>query len=125
YYRVNIESMLYSEMNNLLSKVKLIEEQEFIQEMKDKGGDIKLFLLTGHFTGAQTGTDILLVGCDIKERIIKTLINKYESEFGTSVRYTIFTEQEFQDRQHMMDKFVYSLFDADHIMVVDLLTNQR
>lgn len=125
YYQVNLESMLYTEMNNLLTKVKLIEEQEFIHDVKNKGGDIQLFLLTGHFTGAETDTDMLLVGDDINERVIKKLIHAYEKEFGMSVRYTIFSEQEFQDRQNMMDKFVYSLFDADHIIVVDLLTNKK
>ena len=31
------------------------------------------------------------------------------------------TDQEFKDRRHVMDKFLYSLFEADNLKVINKL----
>lgn len=119
YYLLNAESLLYPELRALLLKVQLLGEQEFINELKERAGDIKLFVLTGQFTGdSRTDSDLLLVG-KIKERTVARLVAEYEKEFGFEIRYTIMTEKEFLDRRHVMDKFIYSLFEAKNIKVVD------
>lgn len=121
YYRVNKASLLYPEMHSLLMKAKLLEEQVFIQSLQDKGGKIDLLLLTGRFTGdKKVPSDILLVG-DIKEKVVAKLVSQYEKEFGFDIRYTIFSKKEFADRRHIMDKFLYQLFEAKHIKIVDLV----
>ncbi|EKD67137.1 MAG: hypothetical protein ACD_48C00582G0001, partial [uncultured bacterium] len=40
---------------------------------------------------------------------------------GFPIRYTILTEDELYERRHMMDKFIYSIFEAKHMRVVDEL----
>ncbi len=122
YYAIDRESMLYPEMNALILKSQVLGEQKFVNEMKKKAGDIKLFILTGRFSGdTRAPSDVLLVG-KLKERSIARMIVKYEKEFGFSIRYTTMSEQEFYDRRHVMDKFLYSLFEADNVKVVnDLL----
>ena len=88
---------------------------------KTEAGEIKLFVLTGRFTGdTRSPSDILLVG-NLKEKTVDNLIKKYEKKFNFSIRYTIMTEKEFFERRQMMDKFIFSIFEADNIKVVDKL----
>ena len=65
-------------------------------------------------------SDILLVG-DLDDRILGRMIAKYEKEFGFDIRYTSMTEKEFLERRHIMDKFVYSMFEGEHLKVVNAL----
>ena len=121
YYRLNRGSLLYPELQALLLKAKMLGEQAFIEELKDRGGDMKLFLLSGYFTNDDRApTDILMVG-DVKEKAVMRLVGDYEKEHGHTLRYTFLTEQEFFDRRHVMDKFLFALFEAKNIKVVNAL----
>jgi len=121
YFKVNSESSLYPELNALLLKAKLVEQELFIGQLQEKAGTIDLMLLTGRFTGDRRApSDILLVG-DIKERAVSKIITGYEHEFGFEIRYTVFSSKEFAERRHIMDKFLYELFEAKHIKIVDKL----
>jgi len=125
YYLLNDESILYPELQALLLKGQILGEQEFVKELKDKSGDVKMFLLTGRFTNELNAfSDILLVG-NLKERTVAKLIDQYEKEFGFDIRYTTMTEQEFYDRQHVMDKFLFSMFEGKYILVVDGLMKRK
>lgn len=121
YYSVNAESVLYSELHALLIKAQLLDEQELVRELIDKSGEIDLFLLTGRFTGDKRApVEIFLVG-ELKERSVARLVKKYEKKFGFEIRYTTMSKKEFFERRHMMDKFVYSIFEANVMKVVDRL----
>ncbi len=121
YYRLNRGSLLYPELQALLVKAKMLGEQAFIQELQEKAGDVKLLLLSGYFTNDDRApTDILMVG-DVKEKAVMRLVSEYEKEQGHTLRYTFLTEQEFFDRRHVMDKFLFSLFEAKNIKVANTL----
>jgi DNA-binding transcriptional ArsR family regulator len=121
YYKLNKGSLLYPEIQSLLQKAKILEDQSFFQEIHEKGGDIKVFLLTGSFTGdKRSPTDIFIVG-NLKERAIMNAIAGYEKDHGSTVRFTFMTEAEFVDRRQIMDKFLFSIFEADNIKVVNEL----
>jgi len=120
YYMLNVESLLYPELQALLAKAELAGEQEFIKSIEHKGGEIKFFLLSGQFTGdREAPSDMLLVGNNLKERNIANIIANYEKETGHELRYTTMTEKEFTDRRQMMDKFLYSLFECENVKVVN------
>ncbi|MBD3311597.1 MAG: hypothetical protein GF349_03830 [Candidatus Magasanikbacteria bacterium] len=119
YFKLNKEAILYPELQSLILKAQVLGEQKFVNEMRKKAGIIKLFLLTGQFSGdSRAPSDLLLVG-KLKERSISRVISKYEKDFGFTIKYTTMTEQEFYDRRHVMDKFLYALFEAENVMVVD------
>lgn len=121
YYKINDESLLYSELKGLLLKDAMLSEQAFLNELKTKGGDIQFMMITGLFTGAsEAPTDLFLVG-DIKPKNLGKLIASYEKEHGKDVRYTFMTAAEFKERRHVMDKFVFDLFEHDHIKVINTL----
>ena len=119
YYRLDTESILYPEMQALLIKARVLGEEQFGKELAEKSGKVKLLLLTGSFTGDRRApSDLLIVG-ELKERSVARIISNYEKDFGFEIRYTTMTDKEFVERRHMMDKFVYALFEADNIRVVD------
>lgn len=119
YYTLNTDSMLFSEMQALLLKAQLLGEKKFMEDIKEKGGKIKLLLLSGRFTGEQRApSDLLIVG-DLKEKAILRIIRRYEKEFGFEVRYTLMSEKEFTDRRQMMDKFLYTMFEVENIKEVN------
>ena len=119
YYRVNTMSTLFPELEALIIKEQVLEEQDLIQEIMQKGGDIKLLIIAGRFTdGKPVPADMLLVG-KIKTKIVEKLIAEYEAKFDVEIMYSIMDEQEFVERRHMMDKFVYSMFETNNIKVVD------
>jgi hypothetical protein len=121
YYRLNVHSPLFPELQSLMMKARVLEEQVFVEELKTKIGDVKVLMLAGRFTGAmQAQTDMLIVGA-IKERVLSEMIGRYEKDLGFDIRYTVLTEKEFWDRRHVMDKFIYTLFEGKHVMVMNTL----
>ncbi len=122
YYQLNPESLLYSELQALLIKETVIEQKQFIADLSTKIGDIKLLILTGVFThDSKVETDVLVIG-SVKLRALTKLIEHYQRELGFDIRYTIMTEDEFIDRRYVMDKFLFSIFEAEHVKVVDHIT---
>lgn len=119
FFKVNVTSLIYPELSALLSKAQVIEEQELIETINKKAGKIKLFILTGNFTGAaDVSTDLLLVGA-LKPFIISKIIKDYEINSGKGVRYTILNEKEFRERREIGDKFLYSVFESKNIMIIN------
>jgi hypothetical protein len=119
YYTLNKESILYPELQALLLKAQVIGEEQFFHDIQEKGGELKLLLLSGRFSGdKRSPTDLLIVG-KIHERPLERLIASYEKEYGAEIRYTVMTEQEFYDRRHIMDKFIFSVFESKHIIIVN------
>jgi hypothetical protein len=119
YYRLNIDFFLHDELGSLLSKTQILEEQNFIEMLKKRGGNLKMMILTGFFTSVQdVGTDILLVG-DIKTIPTAKVIRDFEKFLNRSIRYTILDEKEFSERREIGDRFLYAIFEAKHIIALN------
>lgn len=119
YYQVNTACIVYQELLALLLKEQVMGEEQFIKDIENKVGPLRLLLLSGRFTqDSKAPTDLLLVG-DLKQRSLAKLIQDYELEFGFEIRYTAMTEQEFIERRYVMDKFIFSLFECRHIKAVN------
>jgi hypothetical protein len=119
YYQLQKDFILFQELQTLLNKAQLLEQRVFIEEIKNRGGIIKLFLLTGLFTqDTSTDTDILLVGT-IKLDVVEKIISRFEKEMDRSVRYTIMDEREFSERKELGDVFLYNIFDSKYLLVIN------
>jgi len=119
FFRLNTGSLLFGELKALLIKTQVLEEQEFINQIKTKSGNVSFFLLTGLFTNVDSvGTDILLVGT-IKEQTVARLIKEYEKNSGNSVRYTIMSDKEFEERREIGDVFLYAVLESRHVTIAD------
>ena len=123
YYVLDTESLLYPELQALLQKAQFMGEQKFISALQTKGGEVGLLMITGQFVADKTApSDLLIVG-ELKERNIAKVIEDYEKESGMELRFTLMSTQEFKDRRRMMDKFLYTIFEAPNVRVIDKLTN--
>ncbi|MBI4992796.1 MAG: helix-turn-helix transcriptional regulator [Candidatus Magasanikbacteria bacterium] len=121
YYALDLQSLIYPEVQALITKLQILGQQEMIREIKEKGGEIKLLLLSGQFTNdREAPSDLLAVG-KLKEKSIANIIAKYEKDLGFEVRFTLMTEAEFKERRQMMDKFIFALFEANNAKVVNEL----
>lgn len=120
YYKLNLKFFLFEELKALLVKAKVLEEQSFIDDILKRGGNIKLFLLSGSFVGDDDApTDMLIVG-DVKNSVLSRQIRDLEKFLGRQLRYTIMEEKEFLDRREIGDKFLYSIFEAKNTVIADL-----
>jgi len=121
YYMLNTDSILYSEMQALLVKSQVLGQEELIGDLKRSAGELELLVLTGRFAqDLDAQVDILIVG-SLKPRTIAKLISTYEKQFGFEIRYTTMTPAEYKERKQMMDKFLYSIFESKHAVVLDEL----
>lgn len=119
YYQLDPFSAIHDELAALLNKAEVLEEHELVERIKLDGGKIKLFILTGIFTGEKNiNTDIFIVG-KLKPAVLAKLIKRYENDLGKTIRYTFMTDEEFKDRRHIGDKFLYSVLEAKHEFVVN------
>lgn len=119
FYQLDPMCPILMELKALLTKAELLEEKELVEEIKGKGGVLSLFVLTGLFTEEKSAsTDILLVG-KLKPQILSKLIQKYETDLGKTIRYTFMTDEEFKDRRHIGDRFLYGVLEGKHIFVVN------
>ncbi len=118
-YRLQTGFLLHDELRNLLDKVSMLEEKEFVEDLQKKAGKIKFLILSGYFTqDKDAATDLLLVG-NIKESTLAKIIHAFEKNIGKDLRYTVFSEEEFKDRREMGDKFLYNLLEKRYIKAVD------
>jgi DNA-binding transcriptional ArsR family regulator len=119
YYRTDTTCLLYPEFKELLIKVSIIEEQEFVEQLRKRAGKITFLLLTGHFTEVKgSESDMLIVG-EVKPAIVAKIVRGFEKNIGHELRYTIMSTNEFNDRRELGDKFLYGLFEAKHVTAVD------
>lgn len=119
YYKLNPNFFLLDELKALLTKAQILAEQDFIETIKKRAGDVKLFLLSGAFVGQpEAGTDMLIVG-KIKPLALARIIKDFEKFLNHSLRYTLMEEKEYKDRREIGDKFLYGIFESKHIVVVD------
>ena len=112
---------MYPELQALLIKAQALGEAQFADEIKAKAGDVRLLLLSGRFTGDRRAMSDMLVVGNLREGPIDRVVKKYEQEFGGDINYTLMTVSEFEDRRQVMDRFLFSLFEAKHIKAVDKL----
>jgi hypothetical protein len=113
---------LFKYLNNL--KGLLINNEQFnhgeILRKINKAGKIKLTVISGIFIqNDDSRVDILIVGDELKERMIKKIISDMESEIGKELRYSVFSSSDFKYRYSVCDRLVRDIFDYPHQIIVD------
>jgi len=109
-------------LNNL--KTLIINNEPFnhneIIKKLNKVGKLKLIVVSGLFIqNDDSRLDLFVVGDDIKDRLVKGVISKMESEIGKELRYSFFTTADFKYRYGVCDRLVRDVFDYPHQVVVD------
>lgn len=123
YYQMNRHFALYPELVNLLRKVKKLPE-DLLARQAAKVGDSKLVLLTGVFVGKpRIETDCLFVG-KISQASLNRFLNLAEKFAEQEINFTVFSNQEFEYRKIMNDRFLKNIVENSPVVVIDK-TKQR
>lgn len=118
YFRVNEQFLLYPELRALILKAQLLVEKKYIQRIEEHS-KLVLFILSGVFLGVENApTDMLLVGV-INRKRLQRIIQEFERDLNREIRYTIMTVSEYKYRRDITDKFLYTLLENKHIVIID------
>jgi len=123
YYRVNHNFILYPELKALILKSRLIIERNLGKSLKHLG-QISYLALTGIFTSVpEAQTDILIVG-KVNRARLKRLIQQFHKDFDQRIRYTVMSKKEFEYRNDLTDKFLYTILENRKIVMTDKIFSQ-
>lgn len=122
YYRVNTSFILYAELKALILKSQLIVERNLSHSLKQIG-QISYLVLTGIFTGVlEAQTDILIVG-KVNRTKLNRLVRQWHKDLDQRIRFTVMSKKEFEYRNDLTDKFLYTILENRKIVVTDKIFN--
>jgi hypothetical protein len=67
--------------------------------------------------------DMLIVGSLNKKKFQKVL-KSFERDLHREINYTFLDKEEFNYRRSVADRFLYSILDADKIVLIDEIFNK-
>ena|SRR3989338_4829102 len=120
YHALDKNFVLYGELKALIDKSKFLAERMVSQKVKKLEG-VRYLVLTGNLVGnADSPTDILVVG-KVSREALEKFINELERAYRLPVRYTYLTVKEFNLRQDMTDKFLYTILNGPKVELINRL----
>ncbi len=124
YYMVNEKHKLIPDIRKSLIRNQKPYEDELFMAVK-KLGDVQAAFLSGIFTGhSELPVDILIVG-KINLNKLSQFLEGCKKMMGRDVNYSIMTPEEFKLRRDTFDRFIKDVFDYNHIVIVDKISNKR
>ncbi len=108
---------LLLELQSLFLKSEVLLGGQLVQTLK-RLGDCGLIVLTGRFVmRADVAIDLLIIGSLNRPRFA-TVMHRFERE-GLPVNYSILSRKQFQERWSITDRFLYSIFEGRHEILLD------
>jgi DNA-binding transcriptional ArsR family regulator len=120
YYEINTKFEFYPELKKIFSKTdqNMTEEDKLAAALR-RSGNVQYAALMGSFVGDQTGqVDLFIVG-EIDKRKLKPALSELEKEIGREANYCIMSEQEYEDRSMLFDRFLTEIMNGPKKVVVD------
>jgi hypothetical protein len=118
---LNASFVLVPELTALFLKARLLIERSLVEKIQSLG-TISYLLLSGVFVGLRDWpTDLVIVG-KVKRDALKRLITQFERELQQPINFTVMTKAEFQYRREITDRFIFTLLENKHIVVIDKIT---
>lgn len=104
---------------NLLLNTEPLAPNQIVKRV-GKGGKMKLIVLAGVFIKSDDSRiDLLVVGDEVKEKVIKNVVGQMEAEIGKELRYSVLSTDDFKYRQSVCDRLLRDVFDYPHRVVID------
>lgn len=118
YYSVNPAGSLYPELKALIVKSRFSIEKRSLERLL-KHGHIDYCALLGYFVDDPASViDVFIVGT-IDKNTVQKLLDEFKEQFGQELRYTIMTPTEYRYRKDVTDKFLFTILNAQQIVLVD------
>ena len=122
YYKANDQGPFFKELRTIMKKSLVLMNKTFARSLA-KHGRLDVLLLTGRFVdNHDIATDLLIVG-EFDQEAIEKEIGAFEKEIAREVNYTYMPRDEFTYRKEVKDRFVMSLFESDHVALVNTMND--
>lgn len=120
YYEVNTRFEYYGELKKIFSKTdQNMSEEDKLAAALRRSGNVQYAALMGSFVGDATSqVDLFIVG-EIDKRKLKPALSEMEREIGREANYCIMSEQEYEDRSMLFDRFLTEIMSSPKKVVVD------
>lgn len=120
FYRAHEGFPLFDDLRAVMKKSMVLLNNELVRSLREKGR-VDLLLLTGRFTDAKDVViDVLVVG-DIDADIVRQSLAEFEKTVGREVNYTYMPKEDFMHRREWGDRFLNTVLQAKHIVLVNEL----
>ena len=127
YYEVNPKYEYYEQLRSIFISIP-VETDSVMEETREEdqiikalraAGSIDYAFLSGTFVlGSHMNVDIFVVGDINKARLAKS-VAELELHLGRELNYTALTQNEYQYRLGLSDRFVTGLLEAKKIVIID------
>lgn len=85
-----------------------------------RAGTLRLVALSGIFMSViESQIDLLIVGDNLEERVLATVVRSLEAELGREIRYASFATADFRYRLGVYDRLLRDVFDYPHRLLID------
>ena len=120
-YLLNKDFPYLESLKNLLTVASLNADQNFTKRFTNIG-KLKLMVASGVFIqNWDARVDLLLVGDELNQNKIETIIKLIESEIGKEISYSAFETADFEYRLGIHDRLVRDILDYNHVTLIDRL----
>lgn len=126
YYEVNQKYQFYAPLRSIFTNI--TEAEPDLQDSREDTGLVKKLRATGNVqlafeTGAfvrdqGSGTDLFIMG-DVNRARVAKLVGEMEQELSREINFTVMTQEEFDYRQRLNDRFLAGVLGAKKIILVD------
>jgi hypothetical protein len=120
-YVLNSEFPILSHLQNLLINSEVLHVSDLIKKI-NKTGKIKMIAISGIFIQLpETRLDLLIVGDEIKDKLVKKTISNLEADIGKELRYAVLSTNDYKYRFNVCDRLIRDVFEYPHEVVLDKL----
>jgi predicted transcriptional regulator len=123
FFQINNKFILFPDLKSIFQKAQFLLEKNFARSVK-KLGKVYFLALTGFFVGDKDlGVDMIIVG-NINKKKFDRILKNFQKDFRREVNYTLLEKEEFDYRRSVADRFLYSVLDANKIVMIDEIFNK-
>jgi hypothetical protein len=109
-------------LKTLLISVSLHSHDDIAKRFS-KVGKIKALIVAGVFIQDwESRVDLVIVGDELDEEKIHSIVKILESELGKEISYTALDTADFEYRVGVYDKLVRDILDFPHVKIIDRLS---
>lgn len=128
YYEVNPKYEYYEQLRSIFTTMPIKSNDPVVKETREEDkivkrlrstGSISFAFLTGSFArDGRTNVDIFVVGDVNKSRLAKVVADM-EKEMGRELNYSVLSQNEYQYRLSLNDRFISNILAAKKIVIID------
>lgn len=122
YYEVNQKFEFYPELKKMFDKAnKNLDEGDRLVYSFRKAGEINFAALMGAFVGDTANqVDLFIVG-EVDKRRLKAVLSDLEKEINREVNFCIMSQEEYDDRKMLFDRFLTELEASPKKVLINYL----